>query len=104
VSGAPTSPSSEGDSNIPKVARALPSTSLVGRLRTKLMVAEGLPVADIRPLAPRSTSMRSYGAVSTFAVLDAVGQRDAQAVALEIGDVEAARRVVGCGWIPRVRR
>ncbi len=34
-------------------------SAAVGRLRTKLIVAEGLPVDDSRPLAPRSTSTRS---------------------------------------------
>ncbi|MNH18541.1 hypothetical protein D3C79_782460 [compost metagenome] len=34
--------------------------SAVGRLRIRLMVADGLPMPLIRPLAPRTISMRSY--------------------------------------------
>ncbi|MNE58212.1 hypothetical protein D3C80_1532290 [compost metagenome] len=34
--------------------------SWVGRLRIRLMVAEGLPMPLIKPVAPRTISMRSY--------------------------------------------
>ncbi|MNP66979.1 hypothetical protein D3C76_1627540 [compost metagenome] len=34
--------------------------SAVGRLRIRLIVAEGLPMPLIRPVAPRTISTRSY--------------------------------------------
>ncbi|MCY1440945.1 hypothetical protein D9M71_572390 [compost metagenome] len=64
VSGPETSVSMRSLSQDPAVRSTRACGVAVGRLRTKLMVAEGLPVPDIRPLAPRTTSMRSKGALS----------------------------------------
>ena len=55
-------------SHEPTVNAALARKSAVGRLRTKFTVADGLPVDDISPFAPRSTSTRSYSAVSRLPI------------------------------------
>jgi hypothetical protein len=63
-SGEDTSTSARPKSQEPAVSLALPWNSAVGRLRTRLMVAPGVPAPLIRPEAPRTISARSNMAMS----------------------------------------
>ena len=50
----------------PTLASAEPWNCAVGFLRTMLTMPDGSPAPVVRPEAPRSTSMRSYSAMSAM--------------------------------------